>query len=250
MKTRRSLEILAFCFMIYAAGFNTKSNAQGIPVIDATTIASLATELTELQRHFDNMVANTNTPERFLWASVQQQMGQLVQISNAISQIKNQYGGLDKVLANFRNYAYYRMSPCIVGQALCSDAAWQEIIQGQVASTDIIKKGNDALAKGIENQETQIPLDAQHLETLQQRTTTASGRMEALQYANQLAAHQANQLLQLRQLMLAQVTAEEAKNQAENDKMAIQQATKAEMTKRLSPQTFPPGKTWRVSDRF
>ncbi len=226
------------------------AKSQGIPVIDATSIYNLGLQLTTLKEQFDNMQANTRTPETYLWAEVQQSMNQLIQLSNAISMIRGQYGGVDQILSRFQNYAYYRVSPCISAQAVCDDAAWKSILQGQLVSTDIQKKANDALLRGIDYQENQIPLDAQHLQILQEKTSTATGRMEAIQYANQLAAHQANQLLQLRQLMVSHYTVEEAKTQAENDKKALQQAAKEVMTKRLSPQQLPQGKSWRVSDRF
>lgn len=250
MKVRKHLIVSIVVLVITMTSYSSPLFAQGIPVIDATSIYNLGLQLTKLQDQFDNMQANTRTPEHYMWANVQQSMNELVQLSNAINAIKNQYGGLNPALSIFRNYGYYRVSPCVTGQAMCSDAAWQEVLRGQIASTDIKKTTNDALARGIDSQEMQIPLDAQHLQILQERTTTATGRMEAIQYANQLAAHQANQMLQLRQLMVAQYTVEEAKNQAENDKTALQQAAKASMTKRLSPQTFPSGKSWRVSDRF
>lgn len=250
MKLRALVASSILGFIILTTSYPNLSFAGGIPVIDAASIASLASQLKMLESQFDNMQANTRTPENYMWANVQRSMNELIQLSNAINSIKYQYGGMNSALAIFRNYGYYRVSPCITRQALCSDAAWQEVLRGQVASTDIKKTTNDALARGIDSQQMQIPLDAQHLQVLQERTTTATGRMEAIQYANQLAAHQANQMLQLRQLMVAQYTAEEAKNQAENDKTALQQAAKASMTKRLSPQTFPAGRSWRVSDRF
>lgn len=247
----RSLIVSGFVgFIILTTSYPKPSYAQGIPVIDVASIAQMVSQLTMLQNQFSNMQSNTRTPEQYMWANVQRSMNELIQLSNAINSIKNQYGGLNSALAIFRNYGYYRVSPCITGQALCNDAAWQEVLRGQIASTDIKKTTNDALARGIESQEHQIPLDANHLQVLQERTSTATGRMEAIQYANQLAAHQANQMLQLRQLMVAQYTAEEAKNQAENDKTAMQQAAKAEITQKLSPNVLPPGRVWTVKDGF
>jgi P-type conjugative transfer protein TrbJ len=74
--------------------------------------------------------------------------------------------------------------------------------------------------------------------------------MEALQYANQLAAHQANQLLQIRHLLIAQHNAINAQNQAKADQEAMWQAARETATKRLSPQTLPPGRNWSVTDAF
>ena len=48
--------------------------------------------------------------------------------------------------------------------------------------------------------------------------------MEAIQHANQLASHQANQLLQLRGLLMAQIAAENARSQTVAAREARQQA--------------------------
>ena len=53
----------------------------------------------------------------------------------------------------------------------------------------------------------------------------AQGQMQALGYANQLASHQANQLLQLRSLMIAMYSAQIARMQAVADREALHQAT-------------------------
>ena len=106
------------------------------------------------------------------------------------------------------------------------------------------------MLRGLDHHSQQIPLDAAQLQILQQRTQTAEGQMEALQYANQLAAHQANQLLQIRQMLIAQHNAINAQNQAKVDQEAMWQAARETATKRLSPQTLPPGRKWSVRDAF
>ena len=95
-----------------------------------------------------------------------------------------------------------------------------------------------------------MPLDAAHLQLLQSRAETAGGQLEAIQYANQLAAYQSNQLLQLRTMMIAQFNAENARNQAQTDREAMQQAAHQAATKRLSPINLPPAKIWNVRDIF
>ena len=64
----------------------------------------------------------------------------------------------------------------------------------------------------------------QHLQRLQANAQGATGQMAAIQYANQLASNQANQLLQLRALLIAQQTADATRNQVLADREAQQQA--------------------------
>ncbi|HNG62628.1 MAG TPA: hypothetical protein PLK54_02690 [Ferruginibacter sp.] len=86
------------------------------------------------------------------------------------------------------------------------------------------------------------PLYKKTLEQLQARAQGASGQMQALGYANQLASQQANQLLQIRALLIAQQNAVTTRMQAEADKEAVQQAA----SEQLRSGTFQasPSRTW------
>mgnify|MGYP000201083537 FL=1 len=86
------------------------------------------------------------------------------------------------------------------------------------------KNANDNVVKTLENQQAALKEDAANLENLQANAQSAQGRMEAIQHANQLASHQANQLLQLRGLLMAQIAAENARAQTVAAREARQQA--------------------------
>lgn len=67
--------------------------------------------------------------------------------------------------------------------------------------------------------------------------------MQAIGFANQLAANQANQLLQIRGLLIAQQNAATARMQAQADLDAKQQAAHAASTEsRIAPTSSP--KNW------
>ena len=70
----------------------------------------------------------------------------------------------------------------------------------------------------------------------------ATGQLQAIGYANQLASQQANQLLQIRAMLLAQQNAIAAKAAADQDQAARDQAMEGSMTKGTynmpTPQTF------------
>jgi P-type conjugative transfer protein TrbJ len=255
---------IAGIVVILFAMISTKSNAGGIPVIDAaniqqTTVAAIenvAQTLKQIQQYqtqlqqYENMIRNTLAPPAYVWAQAQYTMNKLMHMTDTIRYYGQQYGGLDGYLQRFRNVNYYRGSPCFNLDGNCAESAWSILKQGQDASTDAQKSANDAVLRGLDHHSQQIPLDAAQLQILQQRTQTAEGQMEALQYANQLAAHQANQLLQIRHLLIAQHNAINAQNQAKVDQEAMWQAAREAATKRLSPQTLPPGKKWSVRDAY
>lgn len=81
-------------------------------------------------------------------------------------------------------------------------------------------KSKCSFDKGIARQSENILHDSDKLQLLQSRAQTAQGQMEAIQYANQFAAAQNNQLLQLRQIMLTQMDAINTAQQVDNARRA------------------------------
>jgi P-type conjugative transfer protein TrbJ len=81
---------------------------------------------------------------------------------------------------------------------------------------------------------------------MQQQAGSARGQMEALGAANQLAAAQANQLIQLRSLLAAQSQAATTIAQQESDKKAQEEAS-ATMLRDTSNITKSTPKTWSLN---
>jgi len=97
----------------------------------------------------------------------------------------------------------------------------------QTAGSIAQKQANDALVKGIVAQQAQIRADAATLERLQSQASTADGQMKALMAANQLAALQQEQLLQIRELLVQEQQALAARGQTlANDEAMREAATK------------------------
>lgn len=66
------------------------------------------------------------------------------------------------------------------------------------------------------NNKVDLKNDASTLQRLQASAQGAVGQMQAIGYANQLASQQANQLLQIRGLLMAQQNAMATRMQAES----------------------------------
>jgi len=257
---RLAVKLLLVVFII---GLTSPAHTTGIPVVDAanasqTTIsaiqnvASVAKQVEQYKtqlKQYEEEIKNTVAPAAYVWSKAQYTMNRLVQASNTLKYYQTQ-GGVDNYLNRYRNASYYSNSPCFKLETKCSAAAWQLMREGQIKSTDVQKSANDAALKGLELHQLEAPLDATHLQQLQSNAQTARGRMEAIQYANQLAGYQSNQLLQLKTMMVAQFNAENAKEQARIDRDAMQQAAHEAFTKRLSPQTLPASRKWNVRDGF
>ncbi|WP_425286219.1 hypothetical protein [Acinetobacter baumannii] len=96
--------------------------------------------------------------------------------------------------------------------------------------------------KGLDKQQDNLTADAATLQRLQSSAQGATGQMQAIGYANQLASQQANQLLQIRGLLIAQQNAVATKMQADADKEAQQAAAAAQL--RQGSYRASPARTW------
>lgn len=209
----------------------------GIPVIDGANLAqavmsaieNVAQTLKQIEQYktqlqqYENMIQNTMAPAAYIWDQAQATMNQLRGAIDTLNYYKNQAGSLDAYLGKFQDVAYYRSSPCFnIG---CTKAEWDAMTKSAATiSTESQKKANDAMFKGLDQQQDLIVNDARQLQRLQSAAQGATGQMQAISFANQLASNQANQLLQIRGLLIAQQNAVATRNQAVVDQEARTQA--------------------------
>jgi P-type conjugative transfer protein TrbJ len=226
-----------------------RANAGGLPVIDAsnltqnimTAIESVAQTLKQIEQYktqlqqYENMLQNTLAPAAYIWDQAVTTMNQLRAAIDTLNFYKTQLGSIDAYLAKFQDLNYYRNSPCFQ-EGGCTDAQWAALKEQQSLSSEVQKKATDALFRGLDKQQDAMVSDALTLQRLQSNAQGASGQMEALGYANQLASHQANQLLQLRALFIAQQNAIATRQQV----IADREAREAAAAEQLRKGTFKP----------
>ncbi|MBF4003032.1 P-type conjugative transfer protein TrbJ [Burkholderia pseudomallei] len=228
----------------------------GIPVIDATNVvqttisamqnvAAVAKQIqqyeTQLQQ-YQNMLQNTLAPAAYVWDQANQTISKLLQAQDTLNYYKNQAGSIDGYLSRYQDVAYYRSSPCFTSTG-CTDAQRQALLDAQANGSEAQKKANDAVLKGVDQQQQTLSTDAANLRLLQSQATSAQGQMQALQAANQLASAQTNQLLQIRGMLAAQATAAATRAQVIADREA-QQAASAKQLRDGSNITTPTPKNW------
>ncbi len=228
----------------------------GIPVIDganltqtvmsavenvAQTLKQIEQYRTQLQQ-YENMIQNTVAPAAYIWDQAESTISGLMNAVNTLDYYKNQLGSLDSYIGKFQDVSYYKSSPCFSASG-CSDAERAAMEQNRRLASESQKKANDALFKGLEQQQRNLATDSRTLERLQSAAQGASGQMQAIGFANQLASNQANQLLQIRGLLIAQQNAVTTRMQAEADLEARQQATHATSTESRIGKTSSP-KNW------
>lgn len=214
----------------------------GIPVVDGTnlqqnvmtamesvsqTLKQIEQYQTQLQQ-YENQLQNTMAPAAYIWDRAQSTINDLIQATNTLQHYQNQLGSLDAYLGKFQDVVYYRSSPCFNGGG-CTDAERAAMDENRRLASESQKAANDALFRGLDQQQDNLASDARQLERLQSAAQGADGQLAAIGYANQLASNQANQLLQIRSLLIAQQNAEAARLAAELDANARGEAREKQM---------------------
>jgi len=158
-------------------------------------------------QQYANQVRNTAAPVAQVWQQAQQAMNGVMGTAGMFQN----GSALQSYLNQFQNVNYWLSAP--PGNYTYQTA-------GSVAQ----KQANDALVKGIVAQQAQIQKDAATLEQLQSQASTADGQMKALMAANQLAALQQEQLLQIRALLVQEQQTLAARNQTLANEEAMREA--------------------------
>lgn len=223
-------------------GVITPAYAFGLPVIDASNLSqnivtateNVAHTLKQIQQYktqlqqYENMLQNTTAPSQQIWDSATVTMNQLRGSIDTLNGYKNSLGSIDAYLGKFKDLADYRDSPCYSYNG-CTQAQWAAMTDSERLGSESQKKANDALFKGLDRQLEGLQTDASQLQRLQTAATGATGQLEAIGYASQLASHQSNQLLQIRGLLIAQQNAIATRNQALADREAKEAAAAVQL---------------------
>ena len=208
--------------LFVVAALPISSPAGGIPVIDLSNltqnvitalhqVSAYAQQVQQYQlqlQQYANQIRNTVAPAAQVWQQAQQTMNSVM---GTVKMFQGGQSQLQSYLNQFQNVNYWL-------SASPSSYTWQTA--GSMAQ----KQANDALVNGIVAQQAQIRADAATLERLQSQASTAEGQMAALMAANQLAALQQEQLLQIRALLVQEQQALVARAQTLANDEAMREA--------------------------
>lgn len=223
----------------------------GIPVIDGAglvqntmtameavrqTIQQIQSYQMQLQQ-YENQLQNTMAPTAYIWDQAQSTMNNLRASIDTLNYYKNQLGSTQAYLDKYQDVAFYRSSPCFSASG-CTDQEWAAMQENQRLASEAQKKANDAALKGLAQQQDSLASDAQKLVQLQSGAQGADGQLAAIGFANQLASHQSNQLMQIRALLVAQQNVLVTQSQISADEKAKKDAAR-EQARRSTYQNSP-----------
>lgn len=230
MKTKK---IIAFTLALTLAG----PAISGIPVTDVgnapnhtiTSLEQVAQTLKQIEQYktqleqYETDLRNAAAPAAYIWDQANKTISDLTNAVNTLEHYKSNLGSLDNYLSQFQDVNYYKQSSCFAASG-CSAAEMAAVKRRASMSSEAQKRANDALFRGLDKQQQSLTNDAQTLRNLQNGAQGAGGHMQAIQFANQFASNQSNQLLQIRAMMMAQQQAAATRAQAVADKEARQSA--------------------------
>ncbi|EJG0324244.1 TPA: P-type conjugative transfer protein TrbJ [Vibrio parahaemolyticus] len=171
----------------------------------------------EWSRKNGNFTMHMMAPAAYIWDQAQSTIDDLTHATNTLAYYQNQLGSLDAYISKFQDVAYYRSSPCFNGSGGCTPAEQAAMEENRRLASESQKTANDALFESLKLQHENLQADARQLHRLQSAAQGADGQLAAIGYASQLASNQANQLLQIRSLLIAQQNAEAARLASESD---------------------------------
>jgi len=186
---------------------------------------SYATQL----RQFANMVQNTTALPYQAWNTVQNDIVQVRNLSNAASVLSGNAGSMTTRLSSAAGYANQAAN---LGNISGQFTQWQQTIGNNV----------ETLGRTLGLQQGQQQTDAALLAQIQLHATTATGQMQAIQAGNELAGATANQLMQIEATLAATAQLQAGNMVVEADRRAAQDAAMLRFSQ--TPVNHLPGKEW------
>lgn len=243
-----------FVILMLVAINAPNADAAGIPTFDASaviqqTIAAqeaVAQTLKQIEEYrtqllqYERQLMDAASPALWLWDEANSTINSLLATIDQLNYYRQQLGNIDNYLAQFKTIADYK-TDWFNG---LNASLRQEIMDTYLLANASQKQANDALIKSLDARQQNLYRDAQNLERLQAMAQGASGQMQAIQYANQLASHQSNQLLEIRAALIAQqnvlaTQAQEATTIRAQQQAAHERLSESQPTSTSNPRRWP-----------
>lgn len=203
---------LALHIILCAAAFSYSPPANaGQPVFDwlnfllETATKEIAEKVRDL--HVDELVligkeleylkSAANPDIRSTFTNVRRRVEDIKKSSDALSNLIDSYGGIEKALEKFDSYKTFKNQPCF-SSGTCTAEEVGRIRGARRSMQHFIE--TTAKVSLIETQKSskQLSGDAKELELLEVKASRAKGQTQAIKYGNEIAAARAKELVQIR----------------------------------------------------
>jgi P-type conjugative transfer protein TrbJ len=194
---------------VFDAGNFAQNLVSAIEAVDQslTQIQQYQTQL----RQYEEMVRNGAAPAVYTWDRIVSIQNKLHTMAASLRDYRHWLRDLDDYLKRFGDLDYYRSAQCYGSNLKCPEAVWEQILRESAdmhaLGSESRKKTLDQLMHSLEASEGELKDESANLQKLQRQAQSADGQMKALQAGNQLASAEAQQLMQMRAIMVAQYRA-------------------------------------------
>jgi P-type conjugative transfer protein TrbJ len=228
MKTKKLLTTLTAAGLILAVPLSAP--ATGIPVFDGSNLAQ------NLVTAFNAVKSTAVQAEQYAVQIAQKK----ILLDQYIQQLKDGLGITDamrvyqlaqQTMAELQGLQYQFQN---AGQLTSMLNQFQDVNYWmrtdpsrygfQTAGSTLQKQTDDAWVKSLAAQQQYLQRDAANLERMQTVAQNAGGQMQAIQAASQIAANEAEQLMEIRALMISEQNALAARQQTLANEEAMRQA--------------------------
>jgi P-type conjugative transfer protein TrbJ len=180
-------------------------------------------------RQYANMVQNTVALPYQVWNTVQGDIMQVRNLSNAASLLSGNSGSMVQRLSSAAGYASQAAN---IGNIAGQFTTWQQTIGNNV----------DTLGRTLGLQQGQQQTNAALIERMQAQSATATGQLQVLQAGNELAGATANQLIQIQATLAATAQLQAGNAAVAADRRASEDAALLGFARRQTVQGS--GVTW------
>lgn len=193
-------------------------------------IAELNTYLTYFQtltayiEQINEWRENVEAMADYVTSPYEETVNGLLDVVDLVDSHMGEYGGIDSYLALFQDTPFYRATECFSNNIRCTQGRIAELMRTDQIGLQGVKRSNDRLFRGIEQQQRNLRTDSARLRDMSARVNGVQGRNAQVQAAAQLANEQAHQLLQIRTLLVAQQQAQATESQLKANRDARHQA--------------------------
>jgi P-type conjugative transfer protein TrbJ len=203
---------------------SNNAGATGVPVVDLTNFGQNIMTAANTARTVAGLAKDYAVQIQMLQDQIRQAIGPVTWVFNEATLtyqtvrsyadmlygLKQSGGSIESYLAQFQNSATYSQNPCFSPKG-CSAADFAKLRATEEAASKAEKQANDAQLRGISLGQDQLSTDSKALTAMQGAAKTALSRNEMLGVGNQLSAADVNNGLALRQLLLQQQAADNAR---------------------------------------
>ena len=203
----RRVAVAAGLVLMGTAGFITPHSVQAQLAVDCVNCSTMWTQLleyakqaqqleTQLQQYetqlqqYANMVTNTVALPQQMWGTVQSDVMQVRNLSNAASLLS---GNAGSIVTRLQSASGYASQAANLGNIAGQFTTWQQTIGNNV----------NTLGRTLGLQQDQQASNATLLTTLESHSQSAQGQMQAIQAGNELAHANAAQLQQIQATLTA-----------------------------------------------